>query len=248
MSLPDGLSAPGMYSWQVAVPINVVPGIYQLALLQGDEDPVFSPGFTLAIPAAVSMQTTNAPTTDIPFPTVAAGAGAPITTATATTTATTTVTAIYLNTATGLTIAPNMTNATIPMPIEQFITYIYWEDSCACHQTSSCPASALPTSMSTTTVTYSEKECGCTKTVAAPCAETTIPVAAVPTVMPAPPSSTAPVVAMSSSSVTPVMTTPAPVSPVAPANTSPMTYTGAAERVVASSLAFLAMVGALVLA
>lgn len=234
--LTDGLAAPGTYNWEVSVPVNVVEGIYQLALLQGDEDPVFSPAFSLLIPVESTSSTTDAPTTAVSFPTSPG--------ATATTTETTTITAIYIPGPSGL--SPNGTT-----PI---VTYIYWEEACGCHQTSTCDYTALPASLSTTTVAYSEEACGCTTTIEAPCAETVIPVPApapaVPTVAPAP----APPAPSSSTTTT---TTPAPAPAptptgpvaVAPQATTPAAYTGAAaEKLAGSSLGFLALLAALVVA
>lgn len=209
----DGLSAPGTYNWTVAVPVNVVAGTYQLALLQGSADPVFSPAFNLVIPADEASSTTDAPTTSLAFPSTT-GAGAATTT---------TVTAIYL---------PAPSNAT-------YITYIYYEEMCGCHQTSSCPASAVPTSTSMTTATYLAAECGCTTTIEAPCAETVIPVATVasatntpaaPSVAPQPPAGSG------SPATTAATTGPVPA------------FTGAASKLAGSSFGLLAIVVALFMA
>lgn len=227
----DGLSAPGTYEWDVKVPVNVVDGLYQLALLQGNEDPVFSPTFQLT--GTQDAPTTDAPVTDVPFPTVA--------TATETTTATSTVTAIYLPGPNGELVAAG--NMTAP-----FVTYIFYDDACACHHTSSCPATELPASMSSTTVTYSEEACGCTTTVEAPCAETVIPVAPVaPTAAPATPAP---------ATNTPVAPSAAPAAPAAPASpsaASPVvsakpTYTGGAGKLAGSSFGLAALFAAAALA
>lgn len=214
ISFTDGLSAPGRYDWDVAVPVNVMNGTYQLALRQGNASPIFSPAFTFVIPPEEADATVDAPEIDTPF----TGAGA-----TATTTTTTTVTAIYL---------PFPSNMTMPT-----VTYIYWEESCGCHQTSTCAQSEIPKSLSTTTVTYLESACGCTTTVEAPCAETVIPVA-LAAATPAPATNT------------PMAPTVAPAAPVAPTQTQSTmpAYTGAASRLAGSGLSFLAVAFAMVLA
>ncbi|KAK5076952.1 hypothetical protein LTR64_005568 [Lithohypha guttulata] len=218
----DGLTAPGTYNWNVAVPVNVVEGMYQLALVQGESDPVYSPPFSLVIPPEAADSTTDAPTTTIPFPT---GAGAPMMT----------VTAIYLPP------PMNITN-------NFYQTFIYYDEDCGCHQTSTCPPSEVPTATSMTTVTYSAVECGCTTTIEAPAAETVIPMAATmapatnvpvaPTTAPAPPPA----------AVAPAATTTAaaPV-PTTSASTLPA-FTGSAYKLAGTSWAFLALAAALVLA
>lgn len=226
MHLTDGLSAPGTFNWKVAVPVNVVEGEYQLALVQEDSnalarrdsEPVYSPAFTLVIPPEDASSTTDAPTTDVAFPTTAVA------------TTTTTVTAIYL---------PYPSNATI-------INYIYYEDECACHKTTTCGVEALPTTpMSSTTVTYSATECGCTTTIEAPCAETVIPVAAAATT----PMATNTPMAPSSAPAQPTVAAASPTMAAMPTSASPMaTYTGGAEKVVSSGFGFFAMVAGLLLA
>lgn len=187
-------------------------GTYQLALLQGDSAPVFSPGFTLVIPPEEADDTSDSPLTTIPFP----GGAMAMASATAT------VTAIYL---------PYPSNMTMPT-----VTYIYWEEACGCHQTSSCAKSEVPTSLSTTTVTYLESACGCTTTIAAPCAKTVIPVAPVAlAATPAPAAATNTPVAPS-------------VAPAAPTHSTLPTFTGAGLKLAASSLSFLAVAVAMVLA
>lgn len=225
----DGLTAPGTYNWDVAVPINVVDGLYQLALLQGDSDPIFSPAFQLT--GTSDGPTTDAPVTDLPFPTVTT------TTETATTTATQTVTAIYLPGPNGELVAAG--NSTAP-----FVTYIFYDDDCACHHTSSCAYTELPASLSTTTVAYSEEACGCTTTIEAPCAETVIPVAPVAPALP-----TAAPVAPAAATNTPV----APPASVAPVPATPTvgampTYTGGAGKVAGSGFGLAALLVGAVLA
>lgn len=208
----DGLTAPGSFNWNVSVPVNVVDGLYQLALLQTGADTVYSPAFSLTVPP--NSPTTDAPTTNVPFPA----------TTTATETTTTTVTAIYLPTG----------NATA-------VTYIYYEEECGCHKTSTCAQSDMPTSLSSTTVTYSEPACGCTTTIEAPCAETAIPV-----------------VKAAASTAAPTATNTPMAPTVAPAATSVQaasavksampTWTGAADKLAGSSIGLLAMVAALVMA
>lgn len=194
------------------MPVNVVNGTYQLALIQGKAGPVYSPAFTLEIPPEEAGDTSDSPETTVPFPgpTVIA-------------TTTTTVTAIYL---------PYPSNMTMPT-----VTYIYWEESCGCHMTSSCAQSEVPTSLSTTTVTYLEAACGCITTIEAPCAETEIPVAPA-AATPAPATNTP---------VAPTVAPAAPAEPTATQSTLP-TYTGAGLKLAGSSLSFLAVVVALVLA
>lgn len=213
-SFLDGLSAPGTYNWQVAVPVDVVEGNYQLAVVQNGSDPVYSPAFALVIPPEAASSTSAAPMTTLPFP---AGAGA-----SASASATASVTAIYL---------PYPANAT-------FITYIYYEEECGCHRTSTCAQSELPATMSATTATYSEPACGCTTTVEASCA---------PTVITMSPSKQA-----AAATNTPVAPTTAPAPPVVqPTPTmsasSLPTYTGTADKLAGSSFGFLAMVAALVM-
>ncbi|KAK5936679.1 hypothetical protein PMZ80_011050 [Knufia obscura] len=230
----DGLTAPGTYNWDVKVPVNVVDGLYQLALMQGDSDPVFSPTFQLT--GTTGAPTTDAPTTDIPFPTA---------TATETTTATTTstVTAIYLPGPNGE--LTQLANGTTPM-----VTYIFYDDACACHQTSSCAYTELPASMSSTTVTYSEAACGCTTTVEAPCAETVIPVA--PVAAPAAATDAAPATpaAPAAATNTPMMPSSAPAAAVAPASASMTTgampaYTGGAGKLAGSGFGLAAFAAGL---
>lgn len=213
------MAAPGSYNWQVAVPVNVVAGTYQLALLQGDSDPVFSPAFSLVIPTEDASSTTDAPTTDVTFPT---GTAQPMQT----------VTAIYIPQ------SGNITN-------NFYQTFIYYDEECGCHQTSTCESSAIPTSTSMTTVTYSAEECGCTTTVEALCAETVIPMTtAAATNVPVAPTS-APATSAAPASVAPTSVAPQAASPTQ--STLPM-YTGAASKLAGTSFGFLAAIAALVVA
>jgi len=248
-SSTDGLIAPGIYTWTVAVPVNVVSGIYQLGLIQGNASPVFSPAFTLVIPDAASMSTTNAPTTSLSFPSV--------TTATTTATATTTVvTAIYLPQPTGMMGNMGM-NGTAGS-----VTYIYYEEECGCHKTSSCDATAVPTSLSTTTVTYSASECGCTTTVKASCAPTTIAMTPAAAAMAATNTPMTPSVAPAVQTTSAAAMTAAPVAATSKKSSSksesegmsasvtsamPAAYTGAAGSVklAGSSFGVVALVAAL---
>jgi len=239
-TIPDGLAAPGTYNWDVKVPVNVVDGLYQLALMQGD-DTIFSPAFQLT--GTQGAPTTDAPTTDVTFPTVA--------TATETTTATQTVTAIYLPGPDGqLHAAGNTTGGG-----DVYVTYIFYDDDCACHHTSSCPAAEMPasTAMSSTTVTYSQAECGCTTTVEAPCAETVIPV--VPAA-PAPAPTSAPPAAPAAATNAPVAppsaapAAPAPVEATTMAATptlaaQPSAFTGGAGTLAGSSFGLAALLALL---
>jgi len=236
----DGLSAPGMFEWDVKVPVNVVDGLYQLALMQGDADPVFSPTFQLT--GTQGAPTTDAPVTDVPFPTV--------TTATETTTATQTVTAIYLPGPDGQLHAAGNTTGDV------YVTYIFYDEDCACHHTSSCPAAEMPASasMSSTTVTYSQEECGCTTTVEAPWAETVIPVvpvapaAAATTPVPvAPAAATDMPVAPAATSAAPAA--PAPVDATTAASPTmeamPAAFTGGAGKLAGSSFGLAALLALL---
>lgn len=122
----------------------------------------------------------------------------------------------------------------LPYPVNATtVNYIYYDEGCGCHQTSSCPVEAMPTSTYMTLATYYEHECGCTTTVEAPCAET---------VMPVPP---APVAATN----TPMAPTVAPAAPASPATAAPMpAFTGAGSRIVGSGAGLAALAAALVLA
>ena len=122
----------------------------------------------------------------------------------------------------------------LPYPVNATtVNYIYYDEGCGCHQTSSCPVEAMPTSTSMTLATYYEHECGCTTTVEAPCAETVMPVAP------------APIAATN----TPMAPTVAPAAPVSPVTAVPMpAFTGAGSRMVESGAGLAALAAALVLA
>lgn len=227
----DSLTTPGTYQWTVAVPAGTAEGRYQLGLIQSGNT-VFSPVFDLSIPPEESSATTSAETATVTFPGDSDAASTTSSGAAATTT--TTVTAIYL---------PYSAGPTGAMPA---VTYIYWEDECGCHKTSSCMSSEMPTSMSSTTVTYYEDNCGCSKTVEASCAPTVIAPTPAPASNWTAPAANTPPAPVASPAVTVGNT------PVAPASTASTAvapaYTGAADKVAGSVLGVAAVVMAAVLA
>lgn len=163
----------------------------------------------------------------------------------------TTVTAIYLPGGKNMTATGSMAHPSV--------TYIYYDEHCSCHHTSTIASSALPrptSAMSTTVVTYSAAHCGCTTTVTAPCAPTVLPAAAPASASSSsstkmPPSSAAapaPASSQAPAPVAPAASTPAPAPAAAPAATTaasaPAKYTGGASSTAVGKFGLVAFIAA----